>query len=88
MHDIGSTPEIPGYLVMEFVEGPTVASKLESGPIPVAEVLQIARQIAAALAAAHAHGIVHRDLKPANVKIAPLQSGGTGVLLRDIRSRR
>ncbi len=71
LHDIGSTPEIPGYLVMEFVEGSTLASKLESGPMPVAEVLQIARQIAAALAAAHAHGIVHRDLKPANVKIAP-----------------
>src|SRR5215470_891297 len=71
LHDIGSTPEIPGYLVMEFVEGPTLARKLESGPIPIAEALQIARQIAAALAAAHAHGIVHRDLKPANVKIAP-----------------
>src|SRR6266850_7688219 len=71
LHDIGSTPEIPGYLVMEFVEGPTLARKLESGPIPVAEALQIARQIAAALVAAHAHGIVHRDLKPANVKITP-----------------
>src|SRR5215472_7086417 len=71
LHDIGSTPEIPGYLVMEFVEGPTLARKLESGPIPIAEALQITRQIAAALAAAHAHGIVHRDLKPANVKIAP-----------------
>src|SRR5262249_17274733 len=71
LHDIGSTPEIPGYLVMEFVDGPTLASKVESGPIAVGEVLQIARQIAAALAVAHAHGIVHRDLKPANVKIAP-----------------
>jgi formylglycine-generating enzyme required for sulfatase activity len=71
LHDIGSTPETPGYLVMEFVEGPTLARKLESGAMPVAEALQIARQIAAALAAAHAHGIVHRDLKPANVKIGP-----------------
>src|SRR5262245_35220137 len=71
LHDIGSTPEIPGYLVMEFVEGPTLASKLESGPMPVAEALQIAHQIAGALAAAHEHGIVHRDLKPANVKITP-----------------
>src|SRR5262249_31117803 len=71
LHDIGSAPEIPGYLVMEFVEGPTLARKLESGPLTVAEALQIARQIAAALVAAHSHGIVHRDLKPANVKIAP-----------------
>jgi eukaryotic-like serine/threonine-protein kinase len=71
LHDIGSTPEIPGYLVMEFVEGPTLGSKLESGPMPIAEALQIAHQIAGALAAAHAHGIVHRDLKPANVKITP-----------------
>jgi len=71
LHDIGSTPEIPGYLVMEFVEGPTLASKLETGRMPVAEVLPIARQIAGALAAAHEQGIVHRDLKPANVKITP-----------------
>ena len=71
LHDIGSLPEVPGYLVMEFIEGPTLARKMESGPIPITEALQIARQIASALAAAHAHGIVHRDLKPANVKITP-----------------
>jgi dienelactone hydrolase len=71
LHDIGSTSEIPGYLVMEFVEGPTLASKLEKGPMTIAEALQIAHQIAGALAAAHEHGIVHRDLKPANVKITP-----------------
>ena len=71
LHDIGSTPEIPGYLVMEFVEGPTLAGKLEKGLLPVVEALQIARQIAAALAVAHAQGIVHRDLKPANVKVSP-----------------
>jgi eukaryotic-like serine/threonine-protein kinase len=71
LHDIGSTPEIPGYLVMEFVEGPTLAGRLEKGPMPVSEALQVAHQIAGALAAAHEHGIVHRDLKPANVKITP-----------------
>ena len=71
LHDIGSTSEIPGYLVMEFVEGPTLAEKLESGPMAIAEAMQIARQIAGALAAAHAQGVVHRDLKPANVKITP-----------------
>jgi dienelactone hydrolase len=71
LHDIGSTPEIPGYLVMEFIEGATLADTMKSGPVPVTQAVQIARQIAAALAAAHEHGIVHRDLKPANVKITP-----------------
>jgi serine/threonine protein kinase len=71
LHDIGSTPEIPGFLVMEFVEGPTLANKLEGGQISIAEALQIAGQISAALASAHERGIVHRDLKPANVKITP-----------------
>src|SRR5205085_3280515 len=71
LHDIGSTADIPGYLVMEFVEGPTLATRLANGPMPIAEVAQTARQIAAALSVAHEHGIVHRDLKPANVKITP-----------------
>jgi eukaryotic-like serine/threonine-protein kinase len=71
LHDIGSTPEIPGYLVLEFVEGQTLAEKLATGRLSVAETVQIARQIAGALTAAHAQGIVHRDLKPANVKITP-----------------
>ncbi|MFN8058154.1 MAG: protein kinase [Vicinamibacterales bacterium] len=58
-------------LVLEFIEGPTLADRLESGAIPLAETLRIARQIADALAAAHGKGIVHRDLKPANIKAAP-----------------
>jgi eukaryotic-like serine/threonine-protein kinase len=56
-------------LVMELVSGPTLAERLEAGPIPIAEALAIARQIADALEAAHERGIVHRDLKPANVKV-------------------
>jgi serine/threonine-protein kinase len=56
-------------LVMELVEGPTLAERLEPGPLPVADALAIARQIASALDAAHEHGIVHRDLKPSNVKV-------------------
>jgi eukaryotic-like serine/threonine-protein kinase len=56
-------------LVMELVEGPTLADRIANAPIPVDEALSIAKQIAEALEAAHEQGIVHRDLKPANVKI-------------------
>ena len=56
-------------LVMELVEGPTLADRLSAGPIPPAEALRIARQIADALEAAHGKGIIHRDLKPQNVKL-------------------
>src|SRR6187200_440477 len=56
-------------LVMELVEGPTPAERIAQGPIPLAEAVTIARQIAEALAAAHEQGVIHRDLKPANVKV-------------------
>ena len=58
-------------LVMEMVEGPTLADRIAQGPIPIDEALPIARQMADALAAAHDQGIVHRDLKPANIKVRP-----------------
>jgi serine/threonine protein kinase len=58
-------------LVMELVEGPTLADRIAQGPLPVDEALPIARQIAEALEAAHEQGIVHRDLKPANIKVRP-----------------
>ena len=58
-------------LVMELVDGPTLADRVSAGPIAFAETLSIARQLASALEAAHERGIIHRDLKPANVKLAP-----------------
>ena len=56
-------------LVLELVDGPTLADQIAHGPIPLEEALTIARQIAEALEAAHEKGIIHRDLKPANIKI-------------------
>ncbi len=58
-------------LVLELVEGPTLADRLDRGPIPLDEVLSIALQIARALQSAHEAGVIHRDLKPANVKVRP-----------------
>jgi eukaryotic-like serine/threonine-protein kinase len=65
--DAGPNPA----LVMELVEGVTLAERLELGAIPLDEALPIARQTAEALEAAHEHGIIHRDLKPANIKVRP-----------------
>ena len=64
LHDIG-----PDYIVMEFVEGETVAARIAKGALPVCDVLRFGAQIAGALAAAHDKNITHRDLKPANVMI-------------------
>ncbi len=73
--DVGAAFSRPlQALVLELVEGPTLADRIAHGPIPVDEALPIARQIAEALEAAHERGIAHRDLKPANIK---LRSDGT-----------
>jgi len=65
LEDSGSTHA----LVMELVEGPTLADRIRAGPIPIDESLRIAKQICEALEYAHERGIIHRDLKPANVKV-------------------
>ncbi len=77
IHDI---EEIDGVraIVLELVEGPTLAERIAGGPVPIDEALVIASQVAAALGAAHEKGIVHRDLKPANVKLTA--SGAVKVL--------
>jgi len=66
LYDVG-----PNYLVMELVEGPTLADRIRQGALPLKEALSIARQIAEGLEAAHEKGRIHRDLKPANVKVRP-----------------
>src|SRR5262245_36576426 len=73
LHDVG-----PNYLVMELVEGETLAARLKNGPLPIQTVLLYASQVAAALIEAHGKGIVHRDLKPGNIMI-----GKSGVKVLD-----
>jgi eukaryotic-like serine/threonine-protein kinase len=64
LHDVG-----PNYLVMELVDGQTLAERIQQGAIPLEDAIRIARQIDEALEAAHEKGIIHRDLKPGNVKL-------------------
>ena len=59
------------FLVLELVEGETLADRIQRGPIPIEEALKIAHSMCEALEAAHEKGVIHRDLKPANVKITP-----------------
>src|ERR1700691_4729558 len=68
LHDIGSQDGI-NFLVMEHLEGETLADRVQRGAIPLDEALKIAIEIAGALDKAHARGIVHRDLKPANIML-------------------
>ena len=65
-------------LVLELVDGPTLAERLERGPLKLVEALTVARQVADALDAAHEKGIVHRDIKPSNMMLVDGRPGGRG----------
>ena len=77
LYDIGREQDTE-YLVLELLEGETLAARLERGPLPLAQVLRFGIEIADALQAAHRHGIVHRDLKPGNIMLT-----ATGTKLLD-----
>jgi eukaryotic-like serine/threonine-protein kinase len=77
LHDVGSQDGVD-YLVMECVEGETLAKRLEKGPVLLDQVLKLGSQIADALDKAHRSGVVHRDLKPGNIMLTP-----TGAKLLD-----
>jgi serine/threonine protein kinase/WD40 repeat protein len=68
LHDIGQQDGVD-YIVMECLEGETLAKRLEKGPLPLEQVLKVGREIAEALDKAHRHGVVHRDLKPGNIML-------------------
>lgn len=78
IHDVGEEPEPEGprpFLVMEYVEGETLAQALRSGPLPVAQAVAVGCEVLDALHHSHRHGIVHRDIKPSNIMRATAAAG-------------
>jgi serine/threonine-protein kinase len=77
--DYNVTPDGMPYLVLDYLEGETLAQCIARGPLPLDQVLSIVRQVGSALAAAHRAGIVHRDLKPQNIFLVPTEVDGRHV---------
>ena len=78
LHDIGTEGDT-GFLVMEYIDGQTLAQRLEQGALPLEEALPVAIAIADALDKAHRQGIVHRDLKPGNIMLTKTGSQAPGL---------
>ena len=76
VHDFNVMPDGTPYLVLEYLEGESLAQRIACGPLPLDQTLSFVRQVGSALAAAHREGIVHRDLKPQNIFIVPTEVGG------------
>ncbi len=76
VHDFNVMPDGTPYLVLEYLQGESLASRLLQGPLPLETVFSIARQVGSALSAAHREGIVHRDLKPQNIFLVPTEIDG------------
>ena len=81
--DFGKAPDGSVFLVLEYVQGKSLRTVTDQGPLPISRALHIARQIATAVAAAHALGIVHRDLKPENVMLVEKNGGHDFVKVLD-----
>ncbi|HEY5928381.1 MAG TPA: serine/threonine-protein kinase [Kofleriaceae bacterium] len=79
VHDFNVMPDGTPYLVLEYLQGESLAQRLQRGPLPLDHALSIVRQVGSALAAAHREGIVHRDLKPQNIFLVPTEVHGSVV---------
>ena len=77
LHDVGRQGDTD-FLVMEYLEGETLAARIERGPLPLEDALRVAIQIADALEKAHGHGVTHRDLKPGNIMLTESGAGRQG----------
>jgi tetratricopeptide (TPR) repeat protein len=71
IHEVGQSDDGRSFIAMEYIEGETLASKIQGGPLPSFEIVDLGIQVASALEGAHAKGIIHRDIKPRNIAVTP-----------------